>query len=116
MAEQETAKWVSPYKNNVPVHSTGAAVDIGLWDNKMEDFLDMGTFGAIWGKNNNAPTFSENTTDNQKRNRLYCLVAAETVGLTNYLYEFWHFSSGDRYEAYWNKDLNEKRAIYGSIQ
>jgi D-alanyl-D-alanine dipeptidase len=82
----------------------------------MEDFLDMGTFGAIWGKNNNAPTFSENTTDNQKRNRLYCLVAAETVGLTNYLYEFWHFSSGDRYEAYWNKDLNEKRAIYGSIQ
>ncbi len=113
MAEQETAKWVSPYKNNVPVHSTGAAIDMRLWDSKKKVFLDMGTFGVIWGKNDNAPTFSENITDDQKRNRLYCLVAAEVAGLTNYVYEFWHFSSGDRYDAYW---LKEKRALYGPVQ
>lgn len=49
MAEKETAKWVSPVKNNTPVHSTGAAVDIQLWDNKNNCFLDLGSFGVIWG-------------------------------------------------------------------
>lgn len=51
-----------------------------------------------------------------KRNRLYCLIAAERAGLTNYIYEFWHFPSGDRYDAYWRKqDHDEKKAVYGSI-
>lgn len=116
LAEQETSKWVSPFKNNVPVHSTGAAIDICLWDNKKENFVDMGTFGVIWGNNTNAPTFSENIIDSQKRNRIYCLVAAERAGLTNYLYEFWHFSSGDRYDAYWKNQGPEKMALYGPIQ
>src|ERR1700722_5060649 len=49
MAEKETAKWVSPVKNNTPVHSTGAAIDIRLWDNKNNRFLDLGPFGVIWG-------------------------------------------------------------------
>ncbi len=49
MAEKETAKWVSPVKNNTPVHSTGAAVDIRLWDSKNNRFLDLGPFGVIWG-------------------------------------------------------------------
>lgn len=117
MAEQETSKWVSPYKNNVPVHSTGGAIDIRLWDSKTEMFLDMGTFGVIWGPNDNAPTFSENITDVQKQNRLYCLIAAEKAGLTNYVYEFWHFSSGDRYDVYWKKQKQcDTIAIYGPIQ
>lgn len=103
MAEQETSKWVSPYKNNVPVHSTGAAIDIRLWDNQNNCFLDMGTFGVIWGPNEHAATFSENIRDDQKLHRLYCLLAAEKAGLTNYSYEFWHFSSGDRYDLYWKQ-------------
>lgn len=37
-AESEASKWVSPYKNNVPVHSTGAAIDIRLWDNVQAPF------------------------------------------------------------------------------
>jgi D-alanyl-D-alanine dipeptidase len=115
-AEREAAKWVSPYKNNVPVHSTGAAVDIRLWDNKRGCFLDMGAFGVIWGTNTSAPSFSENLTDEQKRNRLYCFVAAERAELTNYVYEFWHFSSGDRYDAFWkNQTQSQKGAIYGPI-
>lgn len=117
MAEKETAKWVSPVKNNTPVHSTGAAVDIRLWDNKNSCFLDMGPFGVIWGDSQFAPTFSEGITDTQKINRLYCLMAAERAGLTNYVYEWWHFSFGDRYDIYW-KDQNgqEKIALYGSVQ
>ena len=117
MAEKETAKWVSPVKNNTPVHSTGAAVDIRLWDNNNNCFLDLGPFGVIWGDSQLAPTFSERITDTQKNNRLYCLIAAERAGLTNYVYEWWHFSFGDRYDVYW-KDQNsqEKVALYGSIQ
>jgi len=117
MAEKETAKWVSPVKNNTPVHSTGAAVDIRLWDNKNNCFLDLGPFGVIWGESQLAPTYSEGITDTQKNNRLYCLIAAERAGLTNYVYEWWHFSFGDRYDVYW-KDQNgqEKIALYGSVQ
>ncbi len=116
-AEKETAKWVSPVKNNIPVHSTGAAVDIRLWDSKNNCFLDLGPFGVIWGDSQLASTFSEGITDIQKNNRLYCLIAAERAGLTNYVYEWWHFSFGDRYDVYW-KDQNDqaKVALYGSVQ
>jgi D-alanyl-D-alanine dipeptidase len=115
-AERETCKWVSPVKNNTPVHSTGAAVDIRLWDNKAGTFLDLGPFGVIWGGSTFAPTFSEAITDVEKNNRLYSLLAAERAGLTNYVYEWWHFSYGDRYDLYWREsDLEEKIALYGSI-
>lgn len=117
MAEKETAKWVSPVKNNTPVHSTGAAVDIRLWDSKNNRFLDLGPFGVIWGDSQLAPTFSEGITDIQKNNRLYCLIAAERAGLTNYVYEWWHFSCGDRYDVYWkHQQSQEKVALYGSIE
>lgn len=117
MAEAETCKWVSPVKNNVPVHSTGAAVDIRLWDEKECRFVDMGPFGVIWGANPNAPTFSEEITDEQKKNRLFCLMAAERSGLVNYTYEFWHFSAGDRYAAYWlEKSPENRRADFGSAR
>lgn len=116
-AEKETAKWVSPVKNNTPVHSTGAAVDIRLWDNKNSRFLDLGPFGVIWGDSQLAPTFSERITDTQKNNRLYCLIAGERAGLTNYVYEWWHFSFGDRYDVYWkDQNIQERMALYGSVQ
>jgi len=117
MAEKETAKWVSPVKNNTPVHSTGAAVDIRLWDNKNSCFLDLGPFGVIWGDAHLAPTFSEGITDIQKHNRIYCLIAAERAGLTNYVYEWWHFSFGDQYDVYWKDPHDQKKvALYGSVQ
>jgi D-alanyl-D-alanine dipeptidase len=107
----ETSTWVSPYINNVPAHSTGAAVDIHLWNNKTGSFCDMGPFnkgGSL------APTFSADAvlTDEQKNNRLLFLLAATRAGLTNYGYEFWHFSLGDRYAAYWRE---EKQALYGAV-
>ncbi|MCE5293674.1 MAG: D-alanyl-D-alanine carboxypeptidase family protein [Chlamydiales bacterium] len=107
-AEKETCKWISPVTNNIPVHSTGAAVDIRLWDMAKDAFLDMGPFGAIWGKNDTAPTFSEALTTEQKNNRHYMLLAAAKADLTNYPYEFWHFSHGDRYAAFWKHDTHAK--------
>ncbi len=99
-AEKETAKWISPYKDNIPVHSTGAAVDIRLWDEDSKQCLDMGLFGAIWGPNELAPTFSPGITDTQKKNRYYLLLAAAKADLTNYPYEYWHYSYGDKYASY----------------
>lgn len=115
-AYAETCKWVSPVRNNVPVHSTGAAVDIRLWDEKNKQFLDVGLFGVIWGKNTAAPTYSEEITNEQKNNRLLALIAAAKAGLTNYVYEHWHFSSGDRYDSFWREqDVEKRSAQYGSI-
>ena len=111
-ARKETCKWVAPVENNVPVHSTGAAVDLRLWDRKTKSYLDLGILGVIWGANPNAVTFSEGISKIQKANRLYCLLAAAEAGLVNYSYEFWHYSYGDRYAA-WAK--NFPQADYHSI-
>lgn len=113
-AYQATSKWVSPYKNNVPVHSTGAAVDIHLWSDKKKAFCRMGRFntsGSI------APTFSTDPklSEQERRNRLLMLIAATRAGLTNYTNEHWHFSLGDRYAAYWRvADPRARVARYGS--
>lgn len=114
--ELETSKWVSPYKNNIPVHSTGAAIDIRLWNENINDFVDLGKFGVIWGNNKEAQTFSENITDSQKLNRMFLLIAAAKSGLINYVYEWWHFSAGDRYAVYWQeKESNKRIAFHGPI-
>lgn len=121
-ADAETSKWVSPVKNNVPVHSTGAAVDIRLWNEHKKEYLDLGKFGVIWGANPSVPTYSEDITDIQKRNRLYLQMAAAKAQLTNYHNEYWHFSPSeplkrDRYAAYWHEaDADKRVAHYGSIE
>ncbi len=113
---EETIKWVSPVENNTPVHSTGGAVDIRLFDEEQQMFVDLGKFGAVWGSNPAASTFSEQITYQQKQNRLMLLIAATRADLTNYPFEFWHFSSGDRYAAFSNElDALKRRAIYGGI-
>lgn len=109
----ETSKWLSPYKNNVPVHSTGGAIDIGLWSNKLNNFCDMGPFNT---SGDTSPIFSTFTSEKQRANRMLFLIAATRAGLTNYLYEFWHFSYGDRYAAYWRSDnSNDAVAIYDAL-
>jgi D-alanyl-D-alanine dipeptidase len=114
-AYKETCKWVSPYTDNVPVHSTGAAIDIALWSKKLQNFCDMGRFnvgGTL------APTFSQDSqlSAQQANNRLLFLVAAARAGLVNYLYEFWHFSLGDKYAAYWlESNVTSRLAFYGSV-
>ena len=97
----------------MPAHSTGGAVDIRPYDEQRKQFIDMGMFGVIWGANTGAPTFSDNINEEQIKNRLFLLIVASKACLVNYPYEFWHFSTGDRYATYW---LNpEGRAIYGGI-
>lgn len=110
---EETSKWVSATKDNVPVHSTGGAVDLRLFNEEANDFLDMGSFGVIWGPNPLAPTFSAGLTEEQEKNRFFLLQATNKAGLVNYPYEWWHFSRGDRYAAYWLQ-ADPSVAIYGA--
>lgn len=110
----ETSKWISTSNNHVPVHSTGGAIDFRLYDEQSKELIDMGKFGAIWGQNETAPTYSAELSDEQINNRLYLLIAASKAGLTNYPYEYWHFSSGDQYAAYF-KNKYPMESIYNTV-
>ncbi len=118
-AEKEAYRWVSPVKNNIPVHTTGAAIDIRLMHQGA--LIDMGPFGVVWGNDSSAPTFSENLTLTQKMNRLFLHksvhdVADPNLRLYNYAWEYWHFSIGDRYAQFLeHEDPSLRKAIYGAI-
>lgn len=111
-AEEEASKWISPVKNNVPAHSTGGAIDMGLWDAKNKKPVDMGILGTSWEHNPGPETFSENIPDDQKKNRLLLVLAAHRAGLANYPHEFWHYSVGDRY---WAHTFKEPYAVFGAV-
>jgi zinc D-Ala-D-Ala dipeptidase len=110
-AYQETCKHVAPVIDNVPPHTTGAAIDMTLFEIKdgHEELLDMGKFDVIFGPNAHQETFSENTTPQQRANRTLLLEAATHAGLVNYGFEWWHYSYGDRA---WAFVKGEKQAIY----
>src|SRR5205085_11939939 len=99
-------------------HPSGAAADIRLWDSKNKKYLDMGEFGVPWMKDpSTVPTFAENITEQQKINRLFCIIASELAGLVNYPGEFWHFSFGDCMATYWSSStLGEYKVIYDLIE
>lgn len=114
LAYQETAKLVSPFIDNIPVHCTGAAIDMTLFRmiNNAYELIDMGQFDVIFGVNAQQETFSVNTNEEQRTNRLLLLQAATNAGLVNYGYEWWHYSFGDKAWAYVK---GQKYAIYGLV-
>jgi D-alanyl-D-alanine dipeptidase len=114
LAYKETSKHVAPFIDNVPPHSTGAAIDMTLFVIKdgQENLLDMGKFDVVFGPNDQQETFSKNTTDVQRKNRLLLLEAATEVGLVNYGFEWWHYSYGDKMWAFVKK---KNTSIYGSV-
>jgi D-alanyl-D-alanine dipeptidase len=103
-AYHETSKHVSPFIDNTPTHSTGAAIDIHLYKidphSNEKTLLDLGKFDVIFGPNNEQETFCSSITKQQKKNRLMLLDAAIKSELVNYGYEWWHFSFGDKLWAY----------------
>lgn len=108
----ETCKSISPFIDNVPTHCTGAAIDMTLFQtvNGKARLINMGKFDTIFGPNNQQETFSENTTVDQRNNRLMLLSVATQAGFVNYGFEWWHYSYGDRPWAYVK---NQKEALYG---
>jgi D-alanyl-D-alanine dipeptidase len=117
---KETTKMVSPVVNldgsqNIPPHSTGAAVDVYLI-NEDKDMIDMGIAPGDWMQDLDgslAKTDSKKISREAQKNRAIMSNVLTKVGLVNYPTEYWHWSHGDRYWAY-----NKKKpyAIYGSVK
>ena len=87
-------------------HSTGGAVDVTLYYYGKE--IDCG--GKYLSFTPLTPTWSQELSSNQKRNRFILYNAMMQAGFINYPLEWWHFCYGDKmYAAY----KFEKNAIYG---
>ena len=110
-ATELTCKIIS-HPSTYPAHSTGGCVDIRLYNGTDDVYLDMGQFGNLWGENKQSHFYCAGLTQEQKDNRSALLLASGIVGLINYPYEWWRFSYGDKYYAYYTKN---KYAIYNSI-
>lgn len=114
----ETTKLVSPVTNldgshNIPPHSTGGAIDVYLIDDQGHA-VDMGVHPKDWVDDGGANAMTDSTVISKqatKNRRIMSRVLAK-VGFVNYPTEYWHWSYGDRYWAFQDK---QPHAIYNSI-
>lgn len=114
----ETTKIVSPVtnldgSNNIPPHSTGGAIDIYLIDANGK-YLDMGMHPAdeVGDDDSISRTDSVNISSKAAKNREIMSQVLLKVGFVNYPTEYWHWSYGDRYWAFYKQ---ESTAIYEAI-
>lgn len=115
----ETTRMVSPTINidgskNVPPHSTGAALDVYLVG-ASGAVVDMGLKVEDWMQDIDCSisiTDSSKISSLAKANRAIMGAALSKVGFVNYKNEYWHWSYGDRYWAYYK---NQSQAIYGPV-
>lgn len=106
----ETIRMVSPVINqdgspNIPPHSTGAAIDVYLI-NEQEEAIEMGIHPKDWMEDLDGSlslTASEIIPAKAKQNRKIMSHVLEAVGFVNYRNEYWHWSYGDRYWAYYKQ-------------
>jgi len=116
---QETTRLVSPIINadgsrNIPPHSTGAAIDIYLIDNNHQ-IIDMGIKTEDWMLDLDGSlsvTDSLKISPEAQENRKIMNTVLSNVGFVNYKAEYWHWSYGDRYWAYYT---GQPYALYGSV-
>jgi zinc D-Ala-D-Ala dipeptidase len=114
-----TTQLVSPLINrdgtkNIPPHSTGAAIDVYLIDVDSHEPFDMGIHPRDWMQDLTGEvslTLSNVISSEEKRNRQIMSEALSNAGFINYPTEYWHWSYGDRYWAYF---VGAKHAIYGN--
>lgn len=117
---KESTKFVSPVINldgskNIPPHSTGAAIDVYLVDDKGK-VVDMGihlddTYQDLKGIY--CQTDSDVISSQAKAYRKIMNHALQSVGFINYPTEYWHWSYGDRY---WAHQTQQQNAIYDSVK
>lgn len=114
---QEATRMASPTINadgsqNTPAHNTGGAVDIEIITPDGE-LVDMGMAVKDWCHIDPALSLTDCTSISAtaKHHRKILLDLMHAQGFVNYPTEWWHFSYGDRYWAYYQ---NAPHAIYGS--
>ncbi len=98
---------------NTPPHSTGAAVDVELVDERGV-VLDFGMEIVDWSRVSLALCETEcaELSECAKHHRQRLLDVMQQVGFVNYPQEWWHFSYGDQFWAY---TLGQPAAIYGRV-
>lgn len=109
---QEAIKYVAP-SDIIPPHTTGGAIDLTLVTNKNKE-IDMGTpLNASPDETRKTCfTFARNVSKISKKNRKILINAMSKAGFINYPTEWWHWSYGDRYWAYFKK---QKHSFYNKI-
>lgn len=113
----ETIKLVSPVINldgskNIPPHATGGAIDVYLINEKGEA-VEMGIHPKDWMEDLEGTfslTLSPHISAEAKQYRKIMSDVLSKVDFVNYPTEYWHWSYGDRYWAYYK---NKTQAIYG---
>lgn len=115
----ETTRLVSPVVNfdgsiNIPPHSTGGAIDVYLI-NENGDAVDMGMHPKDWIHDLQGQlslTHSSVISPRAQKNRQLMAEALHALGFINYPAEYWHWSYGDRYWAYYKPHAY---ALYASV-
>lgn len=110
---KEASIFVAP-PDIVPPHTTGGAVDLTLATEEGKE-LDMGTPMNISPIRCDEACFTsaENISKEAKANRQLLIKAMSKAGFVNYPTEWWHWSYGDKYWAYFKK---KSFAFYGTVK
>lgn len=113
----ETTRLISPVINldgsqNVPPHNTGSAIDIEIVTQDGQ-LVDMGMAAKDWPYVDSkiCATQCKTVSKTAQTNRKLLCDIMQAHGFVNYPTEWWHFSYGDRYWAYFQ---SAKHAIYNS--
>ncbi len=114
--EQELYKmnleFVADPDNFIPPHSTGAAIDLYLLDNRSNQPLDMGS--PINYPDDLSWTWNiENLTKAQAENRKFLTETMLKYSFANLASEWWHYSYGDQY---WALFYNQNECLYNSVK
>ena len=111
--KKELLELANVYTAGIPIlagHTAGAAVDVTLLD-KIRKPLNFGVpyrYGDV-----ESATVYPYLPKQVIQNRRILLSGMEEFGFTNYPYEYWHFSIGDVYAAYFK---GEKSAKFGPVE
>jgi len=91
-------EFVADPDNFIPPHATGGAVDLLLWDTRIQKPLDMGS--PINYPDDLSWTWNmTNLTKEQRHNRIFLTELMTSNGFANLASEWWHYSYGDQYWA-----------------
>ncbi len=106
-----TRTFVSDPTQKVPPHSSGAAVDVDVFNTNSQELVDFGC--PVNTDDTIAFLYAQELTAEQKHNRLVLLSAMLDVGFASLYTEWWHFSYGDQN---WASFYNKKNALYGLVE
>ncbi len=107
-----TNRFTAPLDAKVPPpHTTGAAIDLRLGDERGQPLDMRSPFGSF--DKHMFPFDARGLSATSQKHRMILKEAMESVGITNYPSEYWHWSYGDQGWAYRG---GHPHALYGQIE